>query len=200
MRNSRIVKLSSRYERCIQTIREGINIDSRLPGQVFIGRAAYHIFEFDDVMAEELWKDVQTIAQMSAEEHISCAIVQPDPTYFKAHFGYYGAFEFDVRDSAGAYVDLLSTEPRESPADSFLHNSNVIAACGVSKAWKLWAERSFGIGILAVAPGLVKAPLHNRYFAAADALHDLVALEYSGQVVPPEIQREFLKNYSAQKM
>jgi hypothetical protein len=192
--SSHLVQSPEEYAESMRVLGTGMLTGNRLPARVFGGERRFRVGEFDDLMGEPLWEVVRAAARAAGDERIIAAILEPSPEYFHRHFGYYGVLALDTGDPAEAYLELLDTEPPDSPADGFIYNSEVIAVCGPSRRWQLWAQRSLGVAILATEPGLALEETEMRWFSAADALA-LIAQNFLHKRLPPEIAEAFTRNY-----
>ena len=175
---------------------------SRLPDQVFKLECEYfRFFDFDVVFEERFWKLVVGIADENGDTEVTLGVLDPNATYFRRHFGYFGEACIGVSTTATEYQELIGREPSDSPADALRHNANVIAFCGPSHRWAIWVQRNLGLGVIAQTAGAPPLPDSIRslirWFSAREALEALVAPNFLTAGIPPDVAQRLVKNYPA---
>jgi hypothetical protein len=191
---SHLVQSVGEHDDIVRRISAAVIAESRLPAPVFRGGQRYRVGQFDDLMAVPLWAAVRAAAGACGERQITAATLDPTPEYFHQHFGHYGSLVLDVADPAEAYLDLVATEAPGGPEFGLIYNADVVAACGPSLRWRLWAQRDLNLVVLAVEPGLPLDGVGMRWLAPHDAL-GIMSLEFRNRQLPPDITEAFTHNY-----
>lgn len=187
------------YDQAAHDIASSVYTDRRLPDQVFKVRSQhFRLFDFDEVFEQRFWELLVEVAVTHGDLQVTLGVVDPDPTYFKRHFGYFGAAILSVTSLSAEYQSLFSREPDDSPADALRHNSNVIAFCSGSHRWAVWAQRDLGIGsvTLGVSPNssLSLNGGRIRLYSAEEALESLVAPNFVTTGIPRTIAESLRRN------
>jgi hypothetical protein len=176
----------------------------RLPQQVFRdGYGDFACIEFDIFSGARFWHLLQGLAANAGDGAVICMALDPDPVeYFFKEFGMYGAIEIDAGGSADQYFAALSSSPETSPADSLLHNSEVLAWCSRSLDWLMWGERSLTVVMLGLRRGFagsvssIATDSGVRVFSPDDAIPGLISASFPNDEASPAWTEEFLRNYS----
>jgi len=188
------------FERSMERFRSMFLLKCRLPDQVFHPvPETFLFFEFDRLFAPEGWKTVRHLSKISEDQAVNLAVVEPDPDYFSGHFGYFGLLHLSVDLDWDAAAQVFESAPPDSPADALIYNTRVIALCSDTPNWGMWCERQLGIGVIGIqrhdGEALLATPGLLGFFTLEDALVDLVALNFAGQVTPPHIISRLRQNY-----
>lgn len=177
----------------------------RLPEQVFrgsLGRCAF--VEFDLMLSRDFGSLLASFAARGGDTEVYVFVLDPDPeTYYFSHFQRYGAFKLKAQELETDYFPALRAEPEGSPADAMLYVADVVALFGDTKSWAIWGERELGVGVVAdqgqqigvTEPG--RAPQSIKWFDVESAISNLVALNFRGQITPPDIAAKFRTHYGA---
>lgn len=181
----------------------GVFLNQRLPALVFRpGYNQFRFLEFDQTLSEHFWSVLQNLARSSQDQHINLVVLEPDPVnYFFKNFKRYGALRFQANSGSTQYVDALEAGPADSPADSLLYNSEVIAWFPDSCRWLIWGERNRGVAVLslrdnrsvAVEDIFRDAGLPN--VSVAQAVMDFVSLNFGDADALQRFAQELERNY-----
>lgn len=196
------VRSDHAHERALLSLTSCVVPASRLPDQVFALECKhFDFFDFDVVFEEQFWNLLVGIARANGDSEVILGVLDPDPTYFRKHFGYFGEAVLDISATASEYQDLISREPVDSPADALRHVANVMVYCGPSHAWAIWTQRDLGLGVVALDNGSSPFPASVRrsihWFSAREALEALVAPNFLTAGTPQEVAQRLIENYPA---
>ncbi|MEO6982416.1 MAG: hypothetical protein ABI072_04810 [Edaphobacter sp.] len=195
-----LLRTESDYKSAAHDIASCVHTDRRLPDQVFkVVSQHFGLFDFDEIFEERFWGFLLKIAASYDDRQVTLEVVEPEASYFKQHFGYFGAAVLDVMTGPAEYQRLFTHEPDNSPADALRHSVNAISFCSPSHQWAVWAQRDIGVGSVVVADGSGLASHVNgsriRLFSADEALESLVAPNFLAAGIPHAIIENLRKNY-----
>lgn len=184
---------------------EVFHAGNRLPEQVFRSKPERCAFvEFDLTMGGGFGELLSSFAARCGDSEVYVTALDPEPEeYYFSHFRRYGALRFKVEELEADYLAALRAEPEGSPADALLYVAEVVAWFGDTKSWAIWGERNLGVGVVAdrslriegMEPG--QSTHGVKWFNVEDAISDLVALNFRGQVTPIDLATKFSANYGA---
>jgi hypothetical protein len=194
----------SAFDRIVSKLDAATHRTHRLPQRVFRdGYGQFACIEFDIFSGDNFWALVQGLATAVKDDTVACTALDPDPVeYFFKEFGAYGAIEIAASASADQYFAALSSAPEISPADSLLHNGEVLTWCSPSLDWFMWGERSLTAVMLGVRGGLgvsVSSIANDSgvtLFSPNDAIPDLISANFPNDELPDGWTEEFLRSYS----
>lgn len=110
----------------------------------------YSFFGFYRIFTKDFFDKISDFIRRCDDDVFWVSAVDPDPEqYFFKYFLHYGAIECETNGSSEEYIYLLNQDPGNSPADSLVHNSNILIACSPGADWFIWGEREFDIAVCA---------------------------------------------------
>ncbi|EOQ04468.1 hypothetical protein [Bacillus cereus] len=175
--------------------------DFSLPHQVFKKEYRHYMFgEFDFLMYDVGWEKIRRMAQITNDSFVIMGVLDPHPQkYYYKEFGYYNWLKLPCDLKGTQYIDVLEAYPKDSLADSIMHNSSIIVWFPPSKEWIVVGDRDYGISILAIKDDSeLKDNLTS--FSAWRALNDdvlsWISLNFDDELLYKEFIENILKNYS----
>lgn len=195
----------SEYRGVDAKLREIFYPERRLPEQVFRGQVGSCAFlEFDVMLSRAFAATLASFAAKGGDTDVYVTVPDPDPEgYYFSHFQRYGAFRVKTSKLESDYFAALRAEPEGSPADALLYVANVVTLFGDTKSWAIWGERDLGIGVAAIQNKRLGeigpwAAAHGiKWFDIENAISDLVALNFPGQVTPSNIAADLRAHYGS---
>lgn len=193
------------YREIRQRLAQVFDAEKRFPEQVFHwGYSHFKFVEFDLMLSPPFWNVLAALGRVSDDHYIFVTVLDPDPeAYFDANFSSYGTVRLPRAASERDYSVALSAEPVGSPADAIMYVSSVIGWMGDSGRWAFWGERSLGIGVLGLKDPVMPATNEAlscqsiHWFSADEAIGNLVALNFAGHAVPPDLATTLRAKYPA---
>ncbi len=197
----RFVTSPDSYSRIRRQLDRHLLLEAALPGAVLRHRPRTHtFFEFDEVFRESFWDVMYILAAQSGDDTVVFSVIDPDPEeYFYREFGYFPAAEAPVGFDTSRIIDVLCSAPDDSPADSLMHNSHTIAIASSFGGMVAWADRSLGLGLLALFDrpemGVGQRLPEGFPFADVHRAIEIIRPAFVGSRVPDLIRNELLRNY-----
>lgn len=151
-------------------------------------------------MSAKFWDShIKPLMIASQDTHVLVAVLDPNPiNYFYPTFGCYNFAKFPVSITGHDYWDTLQTDPKDSPADAMLFNSETVVWVPLSAKWAIWGERSFGTCVLAFENDQIRLATDNitkTLESASFALESFVSYNFKNNIVPEEFFYSIMKNY-----
>lgn len=178
----------------MEMVERTFSTEEHIPSQVF--RRGFNWFafeEFDWSMSDGFWSFIQDLARSTGDASLLMAVLDPEPEhYFKKEFGYYNWADIPVSASSDDYWELLNSHPEDSPADSFLVNSERVIWLPRSAKWAVWGERSYGVCVLATRERMQIGSWRDIDWA----LKYYFPNAFKDRIVPPEFIASLRLNYS----
>jgi len=191
------------YDSIVKAANSVFDLDARLPARVFRHKARrIGFFEFDDVLDAAFWSTIQTIARGHEDEEVFLLVVEPDPVvYFRQHFHYYGAAQLPVDIVPEVYMETISAEPLESPADALLYNGQIMTFTGPSGGFGIWCERELEVGVIGLFDGRetgtpFELPSGMIWRSVEDAIQ-LMAPTFRDRKTPEELALSLRTHYQS---
>lgn len=159
----------------------------------------FKFIDFDETLTRKFWPALDWLVEQNGDVDLTLLMHDPDPvSYYRAHFGRYGALCFERGSTSEDYYRALHAVPDDSPADAIFHVAATVSWFGSSGAWGIWGDRNIGVAVVGTRrPPSVWASVEGLHWMDVDqALADVVSLNFKNQVVPPEVMRELRASYS----
>ena len=194
------IKDMNEYNDTLKLISNVFRMERGLPEQVFIEKYDKFLFEeFDWTMSGEFWNILQTLARKTNDNYIITAIMDPSPAnYFYNEFGYFNWGKLPINLTSDKYLKFIESSPKDSVADSILHNSNTIIWTSPSLKWGIFGERNYGVCVMAFKSDLDIDDLSTilkSWKPVKKALELWLPNNFANQRVPKEISDSLCNNY-----
>jgi hypothetical protein len=128
---------------------------------------------------------------------VSGLVLDPEPEYYREHFGFFPAWRLGVNESGDDYRDLISYEPPKSPADALMYRADVLMLFSTSGSIVAWAQRELELGVLGlfdVGQSTVALPAQIPWHSALGAA-ELMSPLFVTSKVPRRLRSALLRNY-----
>lgn len=188
------------YARQEVLIQRHLNLSARMPEQVFCTPlASTSILEFDHVFDGRFFANVQALAARGGSVSVLFAVLEPHPDrYFYKHFGLFPVLRFGTTQSPDDFLAALRVDPGDSPADSLLYRSEVVAMYPDRGSWLLYGDRNMEIAIIGAfdeaAASLIASHPPAPLFSAEEAIDELLRPVFRGRL-SSEVRAKFVQNY-----
>jgi hypothetical protein len=194
------------YNKCQNKFEKVILFKKRLPDQIFTDTFSNFVFiDFDDIFFEIFFHGIISYLKGIGENVMFLAVIEPDPVdYFYRHFKKYPVLELCVSDTLDSYESATQEDPGGSPADAIAFNSTVLVLYSDSMKWAIYADRDFGLGVVAftnkqLMQDFVALYGKDRIFDVNGAISQILEVIYvnCSTGIPTEIRNQLINNYQS---
>lgn len=179
-----------------------VNINARLPDQVFKGGVAAPLFvEFDLILTPGFWSSFRQIARWHGDSQVDILVVQPDcEDFYYPRYRSYPAISVPVDVEIDDYWTELGHEPYGEIMGSIPISANVVTVTGPSRKWACWGERDPELAIFVGFPDAAsrkewRSNKQGLFMESFDEVLECLSLAFRGEVVPDHYAAAFRDNY-----
>ena len=143
-----------------------LSVDAqRLPSKIFPSSVSHFSFlAFDRLFMRSFFVSLAQFCEQNGNSHFYLATSKPDATtYYFKHFGFYGAFEFEVTDTADDFVSAINNVPIDSPADALIHSAIRIDFFSSDGKWRLHGDRDSQIAVCGFSELLIREQFEHVF-------------------------------------
>ncbi|GAC42257.1 hypothetical protein [Paenibacillus popilliae] len=194
------LKEKQEFEKSFEIMEGMLKYKERLPKQIFKSPLDFFLIcEIENAMGGPFENALKELAATSRDDYIIMGILDPDPvTYYYKEFGYYNWIHLPANMNEDYYWDMLNVEPKESPADTLVDNSYIMAWASPTNQWAIWGERDYGIAILGVNKKSImrkRIPENEIWMEMGDDVAEIISLNFKKFILPQEIKETLFLHY-----
>lgn len=133
----------------LQDLGHTLDCRARLPHWPFTASSGWiRIYEYDRVLGSDFGTVLEALAREYDDQHVTVMTLEPEMPYYRDEYQFYPGFQVLENNLRAGYGVGLRHEPQGDPTGALAYTANILAISGSSRAWAIWAQRDWEIGLL----------------------------------------------------
>jgi hypothetical protein len=97
---------------------------------------------------------LRALTEAYHDEHVTVAVLEPEPDYYERSYAHAGAFRTDAASLPDRYVEQMFHEPSGDPTGALFYTARVLGITGSSHQWAVWGQQDWELVLLLTPDGL----------------------------------------------